>query len=309
MQISLREDSTNETEIKNEPCEDDLSSSDDLRDPDLTSTEQLPGSVFSSASSQPTTSAALSILPVASSSQQCSLSSDSSLHTAHTQNLPQNEPHSLYTAAASFQSFSNVFNSQCGSGAGVSHVTQTVMNTPQVSPQTVTQANTYPRPTSVSGDEMVQNYLISAPKKPKLGNESVAASGLLGNGCGQAPTRVPTLCCCPEVHTTLLKLAQEEHLLRMKLLREEEELRVKEHTARSKILFMKEEIVRERRIAVRNENNKDELASGPTWFCLLYQFDINEIFSGQLCIIWQWGATVNISWYYRKTYGWKIDCH
>lgn len=268
-------------DIKNEPREDELNSSGNMQESDMATSDLFSESVFTSPNSQPLSAPSQPLTPTTSSPQQCMLSTESSPSNTQSHNLPNTQSHNLPNtqshnlplqsqttvppavhsqspAAANFQNFSALFNPQLGSLPG-NQAPQSAMNPSYTSPQPSFPVNTFPRLPLPSSEESALNDMFLAPKRPRL--ES-GATGLFGNmGCGGPPSRVPSLCCCPDVHSRLLKMAQEEHQFRMKLLHEEEEMRAKEHASKIRILSMEEEVVKHKLEAIRSSKNMEESTS------------------------------------------------
>lgn len=84
------------------------------------------------------------------------------------------------------------------------------------------------------------DLMSMSAKRPKL--EGVSDVGRF-RGCGSSLTSRHYNCCCPDLHATQ---AEQEHHLRMKVLKEESEAKAKEHAARMRILLLEEELLRER---------------------------------------------------------------
>ncbi|KAK7072580.1 hypothetical protein SK128_003920 [Halocaridina rubra] len=77
--------------------------------------------------------------------------------------------------------------------------------------------------------------------------------------------------CCPEIHTKLLVMAQEEHTIKMSLLKKDGELMTQEHTMRMKILALEEEEIR-----LRVQKIKMSMSSPPTYPAATASPDIKD---------------------------------
>lgn len=233
MQVSLREGLTSEMEIKNEP-RDDLCSPEGLPDEDMSPTEPFPESVPESPDSQSTT---VTSKPLTVNRSLQLLTTEHSKTLPHTV-VPSHRQQSIPTDTFLSQS-TPVSTHQIS--ASISQLLKPVMNTSHVSSHIISPASVYTHPVLASGEGTMTPDAFPVVKKPRV---ECGTDILRYGGCGRLPLRPPALCCCPDLHSQLVTLAQEEHNQRMKILKEDLELRAREHAARMRILSLEEVIVR-----------------------------------------------------------------
>ncbi|KAG7170793.1 uncharacterized protein LOC121864045 [Homarus americanus] len=258
MQVSLKEGFTNEMEIKNEPRDDDLGSPEDLPDRESSATDLFPDSIFASqrCQSSPVMSEPLS-------------SSHSQSHQEPVISIPV-IPHSLTVTEVSptptvlhkqdstttpstiYQNPSSL-TGQC-SPPPDSHTPLSKVGAPHTSSHTGSPGNAFFHPSFASSVDAMTEELPQAAKKPKLQD---VREPLRQGGYGMVPTRVPSFCCCPDLHAKLLTLAREDHSFRMSMLKEDSEMRTKEHAARMRILSLEEEIVMAKLRTASDRNKGD----------------------------------------------------
>lgn len=240
MQVSLKEGLT-EVDIKSEP-RDDLSSPDKLSDEVTSPSEMFPDCVFGSQYSDRPHPASGVIQ-----SQQFSPPSVGEVHLKTPLPAPYKQSSLAVTNASQNQTAS--FTSQ--SSVTASYVSQAAVSLPHASSGAVSPINSFACHSLASGDDPMSEEIFPAIKKPKLesGREMLPEEG--GGG---VPPRALSLCCCPELHRKMLRLAQEEHHLRMTILKQDSEQRTKEHAARLVILSLEEEMVKGKLQAMRQKD-------------------------------------------------------
>ncbi|XP_071538208.1 uncharacterized protein [Panulirus ornatus] len=238
MQVSLREGLTSETEIKNEP-QDELGSPEDLPDGDVSATELFPGSVLESPVSQSTVPTSHPLATVNKSPQLLTTTSEHSQTPPHTAVPSYHQQTS--TPTCSLPNHSTLV-SPHPTPSSNSQFPKPLVATTHISPHSVGPVSLFTHPVA-PGEGPMTHDVFPAAKKPRL---EFRTDTVRYGGCGRLASRPPALCCCPDLHSQLLTLAQDEHHQRMKILKEDSELKAREHAARMRILLLEEEIVREK---------------------------------------------------------------